>query len=208
MKNVQFELKKALFKTRLGIPEHRQFTILETALELIQENGFEQLQFGDLAKRCKMSRSLVHHYFRDKNALANRLLDLSTLLLQNHAAKALAKEKNKSRQFEVYCKATLSWAAESPREAIGLMLFIYISSHNLEMRKRNDELSATGRQKIKSLISQISEEYQNLDSKAEVIQTILTGCYIRLISENLSPAESRQLRAKCLENCVSLAVSK
>lgn len=208
MRDFQFDLKKAFFKSRLGIPEHRRFAILEAALELIQQDGFEHLQFGDLAKKCKMSRTLVHHYFRNKYELSISLLDLSTLLLQRYVGDTLSNEEDKSRHFEMYCKATMDWAAECPRETTGLMLFIYISSHNLEMRKRNDELSSLGRQKIKTLIAQAGDKYQNIDAKADLIQTILTGCFLRLVTEHLSLAESQRLRSQCLNNCKLIAFSK
>lgn len=207
MNKFQFDLKKALFKTRLGIAEHRQFNILEAALSMIQEEGFEQLQFGDLAKKCKISRTLVHHYFPTKIDLASRLLDLSTVLLSKYVENAIAQEKNKVRHFEVYCRSTLQWAAENPREAIGLMLFIYISSHNLEIRRRNDQLSALGRERIKTFISQMPDCTQQLELKADVIQTVLTGCYVRLLSENLDISESQKLQVRCLDNCISIAVS-
>ncbi|QDK38606.1 TetR/AcrR family transcriptional regulator [Bdellovibrio sp. NC01] len=207
MKNLQFDLKKAFFNKRLGIAEHRQFLILEMALELIQKKGFEQLQFGELAKKCKISRSLVHHYFKDKLELANSLLDLSTLHLQNYVQTSLAKEKDSRLHFQIYCKATLDWAAEHPIEATGLLLFIYLSSHNLEMRRRNDQLSALGRQKIKLLLTQAGFTAR-IDSNAHIIQTVLTGCYLILLSENHSIKESLQLRSDCLKTCLAVAVSK
>ncbi|QLY26477.1 TetR/AcrR family transcriptional regulator [Bdellovibrio sp. KM01] len=208
MKSLQFDLKKALFNKRLGVSEHRQFQILETALELIQKEGFEQLQFGDLAKKCKVSRSLVHHYFKDKMELANRLLDLSTLHLQHEVQSALSREKKTERHFEVYCKATLDWAAEHSLEATGLLLFINLSSHNIEMRQRNDELSALGRQRIKLLLTQAGMAGPSLDSNAQVIQVLLTGCYLVLLSENHNAKESLQLRKDCLKTCLSIGVSK
>lgn len=208
MKNYQFDLKKALFNKRLGIAEHRQFQIMEMALELIQKKGYEQLQFGDLAKKCKISRTLVHHYFKDKAELANRLLDLSTLHLQNYVQMALATEKNPQNHFEIYCKATLDWPARHPLEATGFLLFLHLCSHNLEMRKRNDELSALGRQKIKLLLAQAGSSTSNIISNAQMIQTILTGCYLILLSENYGETESLNLRANCLKACKNIAVSK
>ncbi len=208
MKNLQFDLKKAIFNKRLGISEHRQFQIMETALALIQKDGYEQLQFGDLAKKCKISRTLVHHYFKDKAELANRLLDLSTLHLQNYVQVALATEKNPQIHFEIYCKATLDWPARHPLEATGLLLFLYLCSHNMEMRTKNDELSALGRQKIKLLLTQAGGVTSNIDSNAQIIQTLLTGCYLILLSENYTEKESLKLRTNCLAACKQISISK
>lgn len=205
MNKSQFNLKKALFNKRLGISEHRQFQIMEMALELIQKEGFEQLQFGDLAKKCRISRPLVHHYFKDKFDLANKLLDLSTLHLQTHVQNALGQEKNKKHHLEVYCKATLDWPILFQTEALGLLLFLHLCSHNKEMRKRNDELSALGRQKIKLLLVDAGGSPALLETQAQMIQTLLSGYYLVLFSENRTEKENAKLRSDCLKTCLHLA---
>src|SRR5688572_19311848 len=123
MKINQFEVKKAFFQRKLGLGEHRQFQIMEMAMELIEKRGFEQLQFGDLAKKCKVSRALIHHYFKDKYDLADKLLDLSTLHLQRYVQAAL-EETQALYHFETYCRATLDWAVVHRAEATGLFLFL------------------------------------------------------------------------------------
>lgn len=208
MNNLQFDFKKAFFNRRLGVAEHREFQILEKALELIAQKGFENLQFGDLAKKCKVSRTLVHHYFKDKFELANKLLDLSTLHLQIFVTQELAKEKDETQYLKAYCKATLDWPAAYPKEATGLLLFLHLCSHNLKMRARNDELSALGRQKIKLYLTQTKSPTSQLDANAQVIQTLLTGCYLNLLSENHSAAESLKLRSRCLQECLRIASYK
>lgn len=205
MRNLHFSLKKALFNKRLGISEHRQFQIMEMALKLIQNEGFEQLQFGDLAKKCRISRPLVHHYFKDKFDLANKLLDLSTLHLQTYVQNALGQENNKKHHLELYCKATLNWPVQFPTEALGLLLFLHLCSHNKEMRKRNDELSALGRQRIKLLLIDAGASPALLETHSQMIQTLLSGCYLVLLSENHTEKESAKLRSDCLKTCLRLA---
>lgn len=205
MNNLQFDFKKAFFKRHLGVAEHREFQILEKALELIAQKGFEHLKFGDLAKKCKVSRTLVHHYFNDKLELANKLLDLSTLHLQIFVTSELEKEKDPKQHLRAYCKATLDWPALHPQEATGLLLFLHLCSHNSQMRARNDELSTLGRQKIKLYLTKAGSSTSQLDSNAQIIQTLLSGCYLNLLSENHSPEESLTLRTRCLKECLRIA---
>ncbi|MFM6930190.1 MAG: TetR/AcrR family transcriptional regulator [Bdellovibrio sp.] len=205
MNNVQFNFKKAFFNRRLGVAEHREFQILEKALEMIAQKGFENLQFGDLAKRCKISRTLVHHYFKDKFELANKLLDLSTLHLQFYVAEALSQEKDPKQHLKTYCAATLDWPALYPKEAASLLLFVHLCTHNAEMRARNDELSTLGRQKIKLFLTQAESSTSRLDSNALIIQTLLTGCCLSLLTENHSAKESLTLRSHCLKECLRIA---
>ncbi|HWU42079.1 MAG TPA: TetR/AcrR family transcriptional regulator [Bdellovibrio sp.] len=205
MNKSQYELKKTLFNKRLGISEHRQFQIMETALELIQRDGFEHLQFGLLAKKCRVSRGLVHHYFKDKFELANKLLDLSTLYLQSYLQNSLAQVKHPKQQLEIYCKATVDWPVSFPKHATGLFLFLHLCSHNKKMRQRNDELSALGRQKIQLLLLEAGAESSGIQRHAQMIQTLLSGCYLILLSENRSEKESQKVRIDCVKACLEIA---
>lgn len=208
MNNFQFDLKKALFQQKLGLSEHRQFQILETALRLIQKTGFEQLTFGDLAKKCKVSRSLIHHYYPDKFALATHLLELCTVHLQHHVKQNMNGETDTRQHLEIYCRATLNWAAEFRAEAAGLLLFLHLSSHYPEMRYRNDELSALGRQRIKLLLTQAGAPTNDIEDRAQSLQTLMTGAYLVLLSENLSEKESLKLRQRSLKSCMLIAFAK
>lgn len=206
MGNLYFEIKQALFNKKLGIAEHRRFEILRVALELIQKEGFESLQFKTLAKKCKVSRPLINHYYRDKLELANALLDLSTTQLQMFVNGILAKEPNPKEHLRAYCQATLDWAIQQRGAAAGFLLFLNLCTYNLEMRKRNDELSALGKERIKSLATAMGVR-GDLNYKAQAIQLALTGGVMNLMSENLSEKERLVLRHTCVRTCMLIAAN-
>ena len=206
MKDLHFEIKKEFFQQRLGISEHRQFDILLAAMALIQKEGFEQLNFQKLAKKCKVSRTLIHHYFNTKEDLVISLLELSTLYLQRYVQSELAKEKNPQLHFKIYCRATLDWPQLFPQQATGLLFFLFLFEFNQKIKQTNDSLSALGRQKIKLLLIEAGLANSKIEDLAQTIQTLLTGCYLVLMSENHLPQESLRIRQNTLETC--LLVSK
>ena len=205
MDDLQFEIKKAFFQQKLGISEHRQFEILETAMALIKDEGFEQLSFQKLAKKCKVSRTLIHHYFKTKEDLVIRLLELSTFFLQRYVQSELAKETDPKKHYQVYCCATIDWPVLFPQQATGLLLFLYLCTFNSEMKKRNDSLSALGRQKIKLLLAEAGLVNQRIEDTAQTTQTLLTGCYLVLLSENHRPEESIRIRQSTLKTCLLIS---
>lgn len=201
-----YELKKALFGSSLGMAEHRRFEILIAATDIIKKKGFEALQFKELAKKCKISRALVHHYFKDKTDLANSLLDLSTNHLRLYVKEALTKSPQPKQQLSAYCESTLNWAIEHNQVAISFLHFLNLSMHNIEMRKRNDQLSFEGRERIKTFITQL-DNFSSLDRKAILIQTLLTGCIFKFLSENHSDQIRFKMTQNCVNECMSIALS-
>jgi AcrR family transcriptional regulator len=62
MTKFTFALKKEYFAGPLRAAEYREIQILEMAFTLIQRSGFENLHFDQLARKCRVSRPLIHHY--------------------------------------------------------------------------------------------------------------------------------------------------
>ncbi len=75
-------------------------------------------------KQCPIAHSLVHYYFRDKNALARALLELNTKHLQVFVNRRVKKEKSSQDHFKVYCEATLERANEHRSVAAVLLAFL------------------------------------------------------------------------------------
>ena len=50
-------------------------TILENALALLAEKGYDNTTINDIADRAEISRGLLHYYFKDKEELAAKALE-------------------------------------------------------------------------------------------------------------------------------------
>jgi AcrR family transcriptional regulator len=57
------------------IPEQRRAAILDTAMEIISEEGYRGLSLREVARRCGMSAPGVMHYFADMPTLLRALLE-------------------------------------------------------------------------------------------------------------------------------------
>lgn len=208
MEKFQFEFKKAFFQDKLGMAEHREFQILLAAISIMEKSGFSALTFGDLAKKCRISRALVHHYFADKSDLGGRLLQFCTSHLTFYVSSKLVSISEPLLLLEIYCRATLDWAHEYRGMATGLFLFLQVSSQDRALRGKNDELSAVGRQRIQNLLAALPGiEPRGSDEKAQVIQMLLAGAGLNLLTEAHNEKQSLKLRQSCVAACMRFALS-
>ena len=53
----------------------RRTAIVRAAREICLEKGFSKITVSDIASRARMTRSLFYHYFPDKDAVADAVLD-------------------------------------------------------------------------------------------------------------------------------------
>ena len=205
MEKLQFEFKKAFYKRKLGSAEHREFELLQNALDLMKSGGLANISFTALAQKSKVSRPAVHHYFKQKSDLIERLLDFTTLDLRLFVqARMGAQTDSTISSFESYCRATLDWPAERPASAFALLTIVQTSATDADVRKRNEHLSAVGKQTIQALLSQDSAFASSL-YKVAAIQSLLTGGCLNLLIEKLSQAESKSLRNSCVRGCLDIA---
>lgn len=76
-------------KEFLEIHDHRKKQIMQTALELFASDGYYTTSVAKIARRAKISKGLMYHYFESKEALVSALLDqgmevMITNIDQNH----------------------------------------------------------------------------------------------------------------------------
>jgi AcrR family transcriptional regulator len=55
----------------------RRMTILDTALVVFVEQGFEGTRMQEIAERCALSYGLVYHYFSSKEAVFRTLVEMA-----------------------------------------------------------------------------------------------------------------------------------
>ena len=60
---------------RRGRPGHDQATVLRTAIELFNEQGYDGTSMGDLARELGFSKSAIYHHVPSKSHLLEQALD-------------------------------------------------------------------------------------------------------------------------------------
>jgi AcrR family transcriptional regulator len=70
----------------------RKREICATSIRLFAQRGYEDVNFGNIAKECGLSRTLVYTYFKDKRTIFNQaIFELTTAVAEKY--RELAKSK-------------------------------------------------------------------------------------------------------------------
>lgn len=91
--------------------EEKRIEILNAAIKVISELGFEGAKIEDIAKEAGIGKGTVYEYFESKNTLFLEMIHYSVEQYQEGLVKALAKGDNmlaKIRNLSSYCAEFLS----------------------------------------------------------------------------------------------------
>ena len=63
----------------------RKREICATSIRLFAQRGYEDVNFGNIAKECGLSRTLVYTYFKDKRTIFNQaIFELTTAVAEKY----------------------------------------------------------------------------------------------------------------------------
>lgn len=97
--------------TRLP-PDDRRRQLLERAVELFAEHGYDELSMAAFARAAGISKPLLYHYFPSKQALFQAAL---TAAVEEHLARTAPEPGRSPReQLEAGLDAYLGWIEEHP----------------------------------------------------------------------------------------------
>src|SRR5512145_1642046 len=95
----------------------RREELLQAALDLFSENGFEGTSIRDIAKTLGVSVSVVYHYFQNKEGLWSEILEYSIKALPGKLEAALAGGGHALERFRRLLRAHLVASADYHKES-------------------------------------------------------------------------------------------
>lgn len=116
---------------RLSIEQLRRQELAAAAYEILQEEGIAGTTLAKVAERAGMSKGIVLHYFKGKDALLETVMRHANSLLRDEVVRLMAEAKSPRQRVEAIiagnfspkffkpeiCNAWLSLCAEVPRNA-------------------------------------------------------------------------------------------
>ena len=91
--------------------EERRQEIIDTALKMFMENGFEKTQMADISKKMNVAAGTVYHYFKSKIELLYAVID------------EIVNEKVKKKQQHF---------SDTKGSALDRLKILFVSSQNVE----------------------------------------------------------------------------
>ena len=119
-------------------PEVRKQEILDTALKLFGENGYEKTSIADIAKAIGVAQGLCYRYFPSKEALFDCAIAQYADVLVEQFADAEKDDRKTLRQIIEEMPTTMEKQATK----------YYSVFHGAENKKFHDQLSLKGCEKL------------------------------------------------------------
>ncbi len=189
--------------------QERQLKIIEAAVEDFASVGIEKSTYESIARRSKVSRPLVHHYFPDKEVLIERAITYVRANFQSIAVKAIQGEEKSEHQLNAYIVSTFDWLKKYPAHVKVWLLFYYYCGIDAKYRKLNSDLVDMGHRRIKAILeighTQKRFIVKNATETAKLIQLLITGGLLAGCTEN---ADLKALQNQVVHGCNRLIFEK
>jgi AcrR family transcriptional regulator len=192
--------------------ERRKRQIIEAGISIFSKKGFESTNYDDLAKACKISRSLVHHHFADKNELLITTIRYTREHFQRWVVVGMGDSRDPHEILERYIQFTLSWAPNNKELGHLWLLYFYQCGVSPELKQLNTEFVDTGRHRIGQILllglqlKKFEFDFGEIEQICWQIQNMLMGCIISLETENRTIEQAQKITENTANQILSLVL--
>ena len=131
-------------------PEERRQEIIETAMHLFYEKGYEKTSIGDIAKAIGVAQGLCYRYFPSKEALFDSTVDQYAQILADRLSLPAEKEVSLRQILE-----------NMPVDAETDDTDFYKVFHKADNKKFHDQLSMKVCEKLLPTVTKLLERAQS-----------------------------------------------
>ena len=150
-------------------PEVRRQEILDTALKLFGENGYEKTSITDIAKAIGVAQGLCYRYFPSKEALFDSAIEQYADVLVGQFA-GYGKDKDKNRTLRQIIETLPATVEERDTK-------YYSVFHGAENKKFHDQLSLKVCEKLVPLVEKLlSQARQKGEIQLDDLQAAARFC--------------------------------
>lgn len=169
--------------------------IINGAKKLMQQYGLKKTTMEDIAKSAGKSKSTLYYYFKDKEEIFDRVINLEMDEFFQAVKAAVNKQADETAMLETY----ITTKVKTLREKINLYSFAIENDFQGRINKEFTNLRNRYDNEEKKLISDIltngvknklfkSEIVQDVDTLSELFVSCVRGMEIDAITKNKSKA--------------------
>lgn len=182
----------------------RQMQIVDAAIGEFARNGIEDTTYEAIARKCKISRPLVQHYFPTRERLFHVAANVIRVNFQKLAIDAILAQPAPEDQIGAYVRSHFEWVRKYRDHGRVWLLFYHRCAMSEEYRALNTELVLMGHRRIAALIAQLREKKEEEPILAKIVQSIITGAVIAALTEKL-PISLEELEDAVVGHCLRVA---
>lgn len=187
--------------------ETRMIQIIEGAIKNYATIGSEKTTYDRIARTCKISRPLIQHYFKDKDAVFEKSIQYIRAQYQALAHAAIEAQSTPLEKIRAYVSASLQWVRDYPLHSKTWALFFYHCTIQPKLKALNTDLVLQGTKRISHLVSLGMKEgvfeVEDAQAAARDLQIFLTGAIVTAGTE--TPAEPwPRFEEQVVRSCLSI----
>jgi TetR/AcrR family transcriptional regulator, repressor of fatR-cypB operon len=169
----------ALRKRRSGDSgqEEKRDAILEAALELFAERGFDGTAVPQLAEKARVGAGTIYRYFENKEALVNALFQREKSRLLAAVLADFPFDRPPREQFRVFFCRMASLAKHNPLSAA----FLELHHHAPYLDQASRDIEERGNQLIETAVRAAIEQEVMKDLSPRLICAIVLGIFDGLL---------------------------
>ncbi len=176
-----------IFEQKPSRAELRKFQLIESAISIYANTGIDKVTFDTIAKRNKVSRTLVQHYFGDQQSLVLMCAKFIRAKFQRSAVEAVRLSQEPKECLTKYIEAAFAWIEDYLDHAKVWLLFYHYCTVNPKVLAEHTVLTEMGRDRIVAMIKHFpgndNVSAVVLHARAYFIQSIITGSLVTLKTE-------------------------
>lgn len=169
--------------------EEKINSILSAALTVLARNGYENTTINELADTAKISRGLLHYYFKDKEDLAAKALTFGFGVMWDSSIKSIS-SANSPEQLVDNMIAVLKRNIQENPDFSSLLFEMWVSSRRSEKIRKvfldglNEAISRLTKMfELASSMGIIKLESANAEGFVRMVLAIYHGMAIQLLTD-------------------------
>lgn len=124
---------------RPKIAEIRRKQIIDAAIHVMAERGWNETSIDEITREAGVSRGLVSYHFKDKSELLSGVLARCQEMFNDAITQAIAKTDDKVEQARLALRHALSYTIEDPTV---YQVFVYFAANGRSNPELGDQIRA------------------------------------------------------------------
>lgn len=136
----------------------RRGKILDAALELIRDKGYERMTIEDVLAKVQLSKGALYHYFGSKQALLEGIVDAMAESASRPLQTVVADTGlDAAAKLRAYFRASATWKADNP-QTVAILMHLWRDENALFRQKLAKESMRTSVPMLEAVIRQGCDE--------------------------------------------------
>lgn len=169
--------------------EEKVNRIMQATLEVLSKNGYENTTINEIADAAKMSRGLLHYYFKDKEDLVAQSLGFGFGLMWDSSVGSLAAARSSQELTDRMVSVLRKNVKENP-DFSALLFEMWVSGRRSERIRRvfNDGLAEAIKRlqellKIASALGIVKIKPEDIEGLIRILFALYHGLAIQLLAD-------------------------